>query len=71
MRKGDKPKSQRNRHTGRINAYKKRILEKGESFMTSDGRIYKATLIKKAMTMINDAGEPEVIPYVVSQIVRA
>jgi len=33
-------KKQRNRHTGKINAAKRRILETGAELQASDGRIY-------------------------------
>jgi len=34
-------KSTRNRHTGRINAYKRRILELGKKFLDSNGKEYR------------------------------
>jgi len=34
-------KSKRNRHTGRINAYKRRILEQGKLMTDSNGKEYR------------------------------
>ena len=34
-------KSKRNRHTGRVNAYKRRILEQGRLKTDSNGREYR------------------------------
>ena len=48
MRKSETAKhkavSRRNRHNGKINAWKAYILEKGRPFQTSDGVIYSALL---------------------------
>ena len=34
-------KSKRNRHTGRVNAFKRKILEQGKSMTDSNGRQYR------------------------------
>ncbi len=40
-------KSHRNRHNGKINAAKQQVLDKGESFIDSNGKSYTALISKK------------------------
>ena len=52
-------KSNRNRHTGRINAAKRHILETGKTVKSSDGRIYKAAFFnvlghRRGPTLVRD-----------------
>lgn len=35
----------RNRHIGRVNAYKEKVLREGKEIRTADGRIYRAAYL--------------------------
>ena len=54
-------KSRRNRHNGRINLYKRIILERGEEFHTQDGVVYAGLLHRRQGQDAN---------FITSQIVK-
>ena len=62
-----KASSKRNRHNGRVNAWKQFILEKGRTFQTADGRQYKALFNNPE---VDEKGQPLPGQLIKSIIVR-
>ena len=44
--------SKRNRHTGHINAFKQRVIDKGERTITANGRVYFRHFVKSGFTIV-------------------
>ena len=62
-----KAMSTRNRHNGKLNAWKKYVWQKGETFATTDGVQYRALM---GMVRIDSEGKPLPGQAIKSSIIR-